>query len=79
MEEPEVLTRDEFISLLVVGDAKPNGPAPIISTDHEKLLARLGYVVNLQRRLRMTTQGRMRIRRIEEIHKTPSQIRNAQP
>ncbi len=69
MEEPEFLTRDEFISLLA-GDARPNGPAPIIPADHEISLVRVGYVVNLQRQLRMTTQGRRRIRSVEAIHAT---------
>jgi hypothetical protein len=63
-----VSDRDQFISLLMVGDAGPNGHAPIIPIDHETLFIRLGYVVNLQGRLRMTTPGR---RRIESIEATP--------
>ena len=61
----EPLTRDQFISLLMVGDVAPNGLAPIIPIDHETLLIRLGYVVNLQGRLRMTTPGRLRLASIE--------------
>ena len=61
----EFLTRDQFISLLMVGDVAPNGLAPIIPMDHETLLIRLGYVVNLQGRLRMTTPGRQRMASIE--------------
>jgi hypothetical protein len=35
MVEPEALTREQFISLLMVGDAGPNSLAPIIPIDHE--------------------------------------------
>jgi hypothetical protein len=38
------LTREQFISLLVVGDVRPNDPAPIIPIDHETLFVRLGYI-----------------------------------
>ena len=65
MVESEVLTLDQFVSLLMVGDERPNDPAPIIPIDHETLLIRLAYVVKLQGRLRVTTSGRMRIARIE--------------
>jgi hypothetical protein len=64
-DTPDFLTRDQFISLLMVGDATPTGLAPIIPIDHETLLIRLGYLVNLQGRLRMTTQGRLRLASIE--------------
>jgi hypothetical protein len=64
---PEFLTRDQFISLLMVGDVTPSGLAPIIPIDHEALLIRLGYVVNLQGRLRITTHGRLRLASIENI------------
>ena len=67
MTEVALLTRDQFISLLMVGDARPNGPAPIIPIDHETLLIRLGFVVNLQGLLRMTTPGRLRIASIEAM------------
>jgi hypothetical protein len=66
-DAPEFLTRDQFISLLMVGDVTPNGLAPIIPIDHETLLVRLGYVVNLQGRLRITTHGRQRLASIEAI------------
>jgi hypothetical protein len=66
-DTPEFLTRDQFISLLMVGDVTPTGLAPIIPIDHETLLVRLGYVVNLQGRLRITTHGRLRLKSIEEI------------
>jgi hypothetical protein len=64
-DAPEFLTRDQFISLLMVGDVTPSGLAPIIPIDHETLLIRLGYVVNLQGRLRITTHGRLRLSSIE--------------
>jgi hypothetical protein len=64
-DAPEFLTRDQFISLLMVGDVTPSGLAPIIPIDHETLLVRLGYVVNLQGRLRITTHGRLRLASIE--------------
>ncbi len=64
-DAPEFLTRDQFISLLMVGDVTPAGLAPIIPIDHETLLVRLGYVVNLQGRLRITTYGRQRLASIE--------------
>ena len=66
-DAPEFLTRDQFISLLMVGDVTPAGLAPIIPIDHETLLIRLGYVVNLQGRLRITTHGRQRLASIEAI------------
>jgi hypothetical protein len=66
-DAPEFLTRDQFISLLMVGDVTPTGLAPIIPIDHETLLVRLGYVVNLQGRLRITTHGRLRLKSIEAI------------
>ena len=66
-DAPEFLTRDQFISLLMVGDVTPNGLAPIIPIDHETLLVRLGYVVNLEGRLRITTHGRQRLASIEAI------------
>lgn len=66
MTDPiEFLTRDQFISLLMVADAGPNSHAPIIPIDHETPLVGLGYVANLQGKLRMTTPGRERIASIE--------------
>jgi hypothetical protein len=66
-DAPEFLTRDQFISLLMVGDVTPGGLAPIIPIDHETLLVRLGYVVNSQGRLRITTHGRLRLASIENV------------
>jgi hypothetical protein len=55
----EKLTREEFASLLTVGNAPVHGSAPAIPAEH-RLIA-LGYMVHLEGRLRMTTPGRVRI------------------
>jgi hypothetical protein len=57
------LTGDQFVSLLMLGDAGQNIPAPIIPIDHELRLLDLGYAVSLLGRLRITTPGRQRIDR----------------
>jgi hypothetical protein len=55
------LTAEEFASLLVVGNVPPSGRAPIIPAAHSDRLIALGYMVFLSGRLRMTTNGRVRI------------------
>jgi hypothetical protein len=55
------LTCEEFASLLAVGNARVNGPAPVIGTEHSTRLIALGYMADIQGRLRMTTPGRIRI------------------
>ncbi|TYL96595.1 hypothetical protein FXB40_11110 [Bradyrhizobium rifense] len=57
----EPLTDKEFASLLVVGNVPPNGPAPVIPVAHRDRLIALGYMAHLSGRLRMTTNGRVRI------------------
>jgi hypothetical protein len=57
----ETLTREEFASLLVVGNVPVNGPAPVIPTEHRTKLIVLGYMADLEGRLRLTTPGRVRI------------------
>jgi hypothetical protein len=57
----DALTAEEFASLLLVSNVPVNGPAPIIPTAHSDRLIALGYMVHLSGRLRMTTQGRVRI------------------
>lgn len=57
----EILTEEEFASLLLVGNVPVNGPSPLISTAHADRLIALGYMVHLAGRLRMTTPGRVRI------------------
>ena len=57
----ETLTPEEFASLLTVGNTSVNSPAPAIPAEHAALLMTLGYMVDLEGRLRMTTPGRIRI------------------
>jgi len=59
--ETEVLTEEEFASLLLAGNVSANGPSPLIPTAHADRLIALGYMVHLAGRLRMTTPGRIRI------------------
>jgi hypothetical protein len=56
-----VLTLEEFASLLAIGNVGPNDPAPPIPAEHSARLIGLGYVADLEGRLRMTTPGRQRI------------------
>ena len=58
----EMLTSEEFASLLTVGStsAVTSPPAVIPAKDSVRLVA-LGYMVDIAGRLRMTTHGRMRI------------------
>lgn len=57
----EVLTRDQFISLLMVGDMGPGSFSPFIPIDDERLLISLGYVEKQRGRLSMTAPGRARM------------------
>jgi hypothetical protein len=60
--EPQMLTHEEFASLLRVGDLSAFRDAPaVIPADHSARLIALGYLVDLEGRLRMTTPGRYRI------------------
>jgi len=59
--EAQMLTTEEFGSLLTVGNAAVNGAAPAIPAAHCARLIALGYMVFLAGRLRMTTPGRTRI------------------
>jgi hypothetical protein len=56
-----MLTDDEFVSLLTVGNAPVNGSAPAIPAEHSARLIALGYIADIAGRLRMTTPGRYRI------------------
>jgi hypothetical protein len=56
-----MLTTEEFASLLTVGNSWRNRLAPAIPAAHSARLIALGYMVDLEGRLRMTTPGRMRI------------------
>jgi hypothetical protein len=57
----EMLTLEEFASLITVGDTPINGPGAKIPAEHSARLLELGYMVHLSGRLRMTTPGRQRI------------------
>jgi hypothetical protein len=60
--ESEMLTREEFASLLTVGNTcAVREPPPIIPAGHSARLMELGYIADLAGRLRMTTSGRSRM------------------
>jgi hypothetical protein len=57
-----MLSREEFASLLVVGNTcAVSDPPAIIPADHRITLIALGYMADLEGRLRMTLPGRSRI------------------
>jgi hypothetical protein len=56
-----ILTREEFASLMAVGNTPVDGSSPAIPDAHRARLIALGYMADIQGRLRMTTQGRFRI------------------
>ena len=58
---PTKLTREEFVSLLTVGNCSTKDPPAAIPVEHSAKLIALGYVVDLVGRLRMTTPGRQRM------------------
>jgi hypothetical protein len=61
-----MLTREEFASLLTVANTSAmSDPPAVIPADHSARLIELGYMVDLEGRLRMTTPGRSRIRAAE--------------
>jgi hypothetical protein len=59
--EPTTLTKDEFASLLAVGNTGVNSRAPVIPAAHSARLIGLGYMADIEGRLRMTTPGRYRM------------------
>jgi hypothetical protein len=59
--KPKKLTREEFASLLTVGNTGAFDPLAVIPAEHSARLIALGYVADLLGRLRMTTPGRRRI------------------
>jgi hypothetical protein len=60
--EAQMLTTEEFASLLLVGNTPAvTRPPAIIPPEHSARLIALGYVVEIDGRLRMTTPGRIRI------------------
>jgi len=56
----KTLTREEFESLLAVGNTPVNCPPAVIPAEHGARLIALGYMVKLEGRLRMTAPGRYR-------------------
>jgi hypothetical protein len=62
--ESKKLTRDEFASLVVVGNTcAVLEPPATIPVEHSARLIALGYMADVADRLRMTTPGRTRIRK----------------
>ena len=60
--ESENLTCEEFASLLTVGNTcAVREPPAVIPAEHSARLIALGYMADLDGRLRMTTPGRWRI------------------
>jgi len=60
--ESKKLTREEFASLLTVGNTcAVVEPPAVIPAEHSTRLIALGYMAELSGRLRMTTSGRLRI------------------
>jgi hypothetical protein len=55
------LTREEFASLIKVGNCSVLDPPATIPVEHSAKLIGLGYMVDLEGRLRMTTPGRHQI------------------
>jgi len=59
--EAAILSPEEFVSLVTVGNAPGNGTAPAIPAAHSERLISLGYMAYLEGKFRMTTPGRYRI------------------
>jgi hypothetical protein len=59
--EAQILTQEEFASLLLVGNTPATSrPPAVIPAAHSARLIALGYMVDIDGRLRMTTTGRIR-------------------
>jgi hypothetical protein len=58
---PNMLTDEEFASLLTVGNCSVLDPPAVIPAEHSVRLIGLGYISDIAGRLRMTTPGRQRI------------------
>jgi hypothetical protein len=59
--EAKMLTHEEFASLLLIGTPSTYGPPAVIPAEHSARLIALGYMADIQGRLRMTTPGRLRL------------------
>jgi hypothetical protein len=76
MMASEPLTPEEFASLLTVGNTcAVREPPAVIPAEHSARLIELGYMADLQGRLRMTTPGRSRIAAGFENRPRPIEIR----
>ena len=56
-----MLTPEEFASLLLIGAPSTYGPPAVLAPEHSARLIALGYIADIQGRLRMTTPGRIRL------------------
>lgn len=56
-----MLTNEEFASLLLIGAPSTYGSPALIPLEHSARLIALGYVADIQGKLRMTTPGRKRL------------------
>jgi hypothetical protein len=56
-----MLTHEEFSLLLLIGTPSTYGSAAVIPAEHKARLIALGYIADVQGRLRVTTPGRMRL------------------
>jgi hypothetical protein len=62
VSKSKLLTREEFASLLTVGNTcAVREPPAVIPAEHSARLIGLGYMADLSGRLRLTTPGRQRI------------------
>jgi hypothetical protein len=59
--EAQILTAEEFASLLLVGNSSAVTRPESVPAEHSARLIALGYMVDIGGRLRMTTPGRIRI------------------
>jgi hypothetical protein len=59
--DSNVLSDEEFSSLVTVGNNLPAHPPALVPPEHSARLIALGYMSDFAGRLRMTTPGRHRI------------------
>jgi hypothetical protein len=56
-----MLTHEEFVSLLMIGNLAAFDPPAMIPAEHSDRLIAFGYMADIAGRFRMTTPGRIRI------------------
>jgi hypothetical protein len=66
-----MLTYEEFASLLLIGTPSTYSSPAVIPPEHRARLIELGYVADIQGKLRMTTPGRNRL--AAGTYSTPTQ------